>query len=51
MDSIDILTNQVMYRVGETIVVIGVFITLVGLVTMIYSWSPDVHKNIVGLDV
>ncbi len=37
--TIETITNQVMYSVGETILVIGIFISLVGAVTMIYSIS------------
>lgn len=37
----DSIENKIMYSVGETITVIGLFITLVGLVTMIYSYTPE----------
>ncbi len=41
METSDILINKVLYSVGETFVVIGLFITIVGLVTMIYSYTPE----------
>lgn len=41
METSDILVNKVLYSVGETFVVIGLFITIVGLVTMIYSYTPE----------
>ena len=37
---IDIITNKVMYGLGEMTTVIGFFIMMVGLVTMIYSSEP-----------
>ena len=40
-DFIETISKKVMYSVGETITVIGLFITLVGLITMIYSYSPN----------
>lgn len=41
MENNDIVVNRVMYMFGETIVLIGLFLTLVGGITMIYS-----HKAI-----
>jgi hypothetical protein len=43
---IDSISNQVLYSVGETITVIGLFITLVGCITMIYSHTPETKETL-----
>lgn len=45
----DSIENKIMYGIGETITVIGLFITIVGMVTMIYHYVPeskDVEFNV-----
>ena len=42
----EMITNKILYRIGESTTIVGIFITMVGAIMMIYSDDPlPVKKN------